>query len=66
MQIGPVTRRQASDDVLRPAGRSAQIAGGNDERLEFPCDYPGCDKSFGTNRGLGVHRRAKHPEFADQ
>ncbi|XP_033228833.1 uncharacterized protein LOC117180445 [Belonocnema kinseyi] len=51
----------------RPSGRPLPLEDdGETERHAFPCEYPGCGMSFGTKRGLGVHRRAKHPEFADQ
>ena len=65
--IGPTIRKNASDDQGRPTGRPIPINGnGPAQDLPFHCDFPGCDRTFGSKIGLGVHRRSKHPEFADQ
>lgn len=30
---------------------------------KFPCDYPGCPKSYGSEGALKTHRRLKHPDL---
>lgn len=33
--------------------------------LNFTCDFPGCDRSFSTKTGKGVHHRRTHPDWYD-
>lgn len=33
---------------------------------QIPCKYPGCGRSFGTVRGLGVHCHKAHPNWTDE
>lgn len=33
---------------------------------QFPCLFPGCDRSFGTAIGRGVHARRAHPDWTDE
>jgi len=30
---------------------------------KFPCDYPGCPKSYGSEGALKTHKRLKHPDL---
>lgn len=36
-----------------------------DVQLPHVCDFPGCDRSFNTKTGKGVHHRRAHPDWFD-
>lgn len=74
--VGPVTRKQASDGKTsgEPTGSSlpaqqaplAPVREAPQSRVvSFRCDFPGCDREFGTKTGRGVHMRRAHPNWTD-
>ena len=46
-------------------GKSAPraVRAGHSEKHAYPCGYPGCDKSYQTQRGAKHHRTSTHKEI---
>ncbi|KMQ88340.1 reverse transcriptase [Lasius niger] len=64
--VGPKNRNQASDNSGGPSGPSAPANPPSQvDDADFRCEFPGCNRTFPTNRGRGVHHQRAHKDWFD-
>ncbi|CAL7932985.1 unnamed protein product, partial [Xylocopa violacea] len=72
-QVGPESRKQASDDYNDSAGGPSGSSGPtktSEAMLKpadaFQCRMPGCGRAFATSTGRGVHEQRAHKNWYDE
>ncbi|KMQ85961.1 reverse transcriptase [Lasius niger] len=64
--VGPNTRsNQASDNGEGPFGQPTPATSPIPGPAKFRCKFPGCDRTFRSNRGRGVHNQRVHKDWYD-
>lgn len=71
--IGPNKQPSLGQNNPGPSGSGGPVARGRalphapaDGPPEYACEFPGCERTFDTKTGRGLHHRRGHPDWTDE